>query len=305
MRRGTVLAFQIVFTLAALRGIADADPIDYSYLLDTALFGFLNQRDLGNSCGDLAGFGCGPTAAVNSFFFLQNQCPDVYGHKLIPEVSEDLNSDGRIDAYDGLIAAARTLATDKYMNTCCNKTTFRNDFFFGKQKYIEDRVPGRTTYQVYDDPALNTLDPNGNFPPDHLPPGYVAAPPSPQFLSKELRDHEDIEVLLRWFDNGDHGHYVTIVGLDWTDKDMNGVISPDDGPANIVLVDPDGGILKTRALFQRDNGSLYLINAAGLEFDLSFAVSESPIVPEPASWTLVATGLISFLIQRQRQRVVQ
>jgi hypothetical protein len=40
----------------------------------------------------------------------------------------------------------------------------RNNFVSGKEKYINQKAPNSTVFQAMDDPALNKLDPNGNFP---------------------------------------------------------------------------------------------------------------------------------------------
>src|SRR5688572_14959976 len=96
---------------------AAAAAIDYSASENAADFGHLRQADL-DGCGNLANEGCGPSAAVNSFLFLQKTYPDVYGGKLIPGAGADQDNDGDIDEYDGLIAAAEDLA-DNYMATCC------------------------------------------------------------------------------------------------------------------------------------------------------------------------------------------
>jgi hypothetical protein len=287
---------------------AVAGPIDYSASEDAATFGHLRQADLRN-CGTLAGTGCGPTAAANSFLFLESQYPSVYRHTLIPTDPPDLDLNGVIDTYDGLIFAGNSLSLNIYMKTCCNQTTLRDDFFFGKQRYIEDRVPSVTIYEVMDDPALNTLDPNGNFDASNLPPGFHAQAPTPQFLSANLKAGEDIEILLTR-DNGTRltfGHYVTVFGLQWIDHDMDGRISPADGRATLSYIDPAqtaGHQEQMRPLLQRANGLLAIRNeATGVESDIRFAVKESPrpeLVPEPSSLLLVVSGLSVILVLRTR-----
>jgi hypothetical protein len=306
-RAVTLRSLLLILVCLCLVDVVVAGPIDYSALEDASEFGHLRQADLRN-CGNLAREGCGPTAAANSFLFLENQYPGIYRRKLIPTDPPDLDLNGVIDTYDGLIFAGNSLTLNIYMKTCCNHTTLRDDFFFGKQRYIEDRVPGVTVYEIMDDPVLNTLDPNGNFDPNNLPPGYHAQAPTPQFLSANLKTGEDIEILVtRNDETGLHGHYVTVFGLQWIDQDMDGKISPADGRATLSYIDPArtaGDQEQTRTLVQRANGLLALRNEmTGAEFDIRFAVRESPThVPGPPSLLLFVSGISALTLLRRGWR---
>ena len=54
---------------------------------DWTLYGTLDQHNVDPVFGDVS---CGPTSAVNSFVYLQNKYPDIYGESLV----EDSNNDG-------------------------------------------------------------------------------------------------------------------------------------------------------------------------------------------------------------------
>ena len=199
--------------------------------------------------------------------------------------------------YDGLIATAHDLASN-YMSTCCNNTTFRTDLASGKSKYLETHAKNATVYEVMDDPELDMLDSVVWDTDDPaLPVNYKASKPTPQWLSANLKSGEDIEILISR-DNGQgitFGHYVTVTQLKWTDHDTKGTpgkIDDADGAATLSFIDPAGpalGAEVTRTLKQRANGLLYIVNAAGLETDIRFAVKESPR-PKPSVPTGASTN---------------
>jgi hypothetical protein len=90
---------------------AAATPVVVKYGVDPTGaqdYGKLLQKDLPgcgaeDGVGDLAGSGCGPSAAVNSFVYLQNKYSSIYGKKLVPELDRnmpinDRDGDGDVDA---------------------------------------------------------------------------------------------------------------------------------------------------------------------------------------------------------------
>src|SRR5262245_45155447 len=74
--------------------------------LDPTKYGDLDQHD--TNCGNVA---CGPTAAVNSFKFLQEVYPHIYDNLLIPHTA------GNTD-YEDMIDTANMLGTVMFMDTC-------------------------------------------------------------------------------------------------------------------------------------------------------------------------------------------
>src|SRR2546423_13866432 len=98
---------------------------------------------------------CGPTAAVNSFVFLQNKYPDIYGMELTG------------DTYDSWMGTANELLDQHYMDCDCGRDgsgTTIEDFISGKQKYLNDFAPGTTEVhsENFHDPA-NPLKPTWQF----------------------------------------------------------------------------------------------------------------------------------------------
>jgi hypothetical protein len=248
-------------------------------LTTQAAFGNLNQHDV-PGCGD---FACGPTAAVNSFVFLQNKYPSIYDTSLVPHIAGNT-------PYQDEVAAAQALQSPNYMNcTACNGGTLLNDFINGKRKWIEDHVPGKT---VYKDSAQS------NWP----------------FLYNELNAMEDVELLVGFYDaNGNRigGHYVTLSSFHWVDQNMDGIINGNE-TATIDFVDPDNGQNKVQRLFSQSAAGQYSLTTdygvGGVigttpvaTTGINWAISESP-VPEPASIVLFVLGSCGLVRYRRRFR---
>jgi hypothetical protein len=167
--------------------------------------------------------GCGPTAAVNSFIFLQNKYPDIYDHKL---VASDSQAD-MVKVVDDLIDLDKG-----YMVTDCKADgTYYAAFITGKQKYIEDKVPGKTVYNARVWFAWDTALGGDK-------PAYVTdqTAPTAAWMLKEVQDGEDVEILL---DSTGFQHYVTVTGFTWFDANDDGKVDP--GEYSIDFVDPKGG----------------------------------------------------------------
>lgn len=185
------------------------------------------------------------------------------------------------------------------------------DFYFGKEKFIESHSPGHTTYQAMQDPALEQLASDGAFHGPFYPPGVEGQAPTPQFLSQSLKSNQDIEILATRDDGRELtlGHYVTVVGLQWVDTNMDGMIDASEG-AQLTIIDPSQPVtdqVQTRPLFQDSDGLLYIINPTTQKrTDIRLAVDESPITdsvgaPEPSTLILVATGFVGLTGARLRR----
>jgi len=268
-----------VVTVLAFVGSAHAEVYDVEKCLPQ--YGTLDQDDIPG----FGGVACGPTAAVNSFVYLQNRYPSVYDNSLVPAQGADLDGDLDVDFYDDMIAVAQTLGGAAYMNTIANNTTFHDDFIWGKEQYIEAMVPGMTVYEAQDQWVWN----------NHPMPAYVTQTfPLWEFLYYELVDCEDVEVLISWADGG---HFITLTSFHWNDIDGDLIVDFGEG-AWIDFIDPCTGAYNTAGIWQNDLGMI-------LETDytsgatLTMAVSESPI-PEPATMGLLALGGLGLLIRRRR-----
>jgi hypothetical protein len=147
-------------------------------------YGQLKQSDIAN-CPNEA---CGPAAAVNSFVYLQNMYPKVYGSKLV-------GIDPSNPPLHWQKLAGDRLASDDYMGSCCNQGTSMEKFIGGKEKYIEERAPGVTTYMAQMDRDWDKTKSGGKD-----KPGYVqdATVPSVDWLQREIDHGEDVELLITY-----------------------------------------------------------------------------------------------------------
>lgn len=278
---GRLSTLAVTVVLGSLAASVHAAPT-FDVEIPDRLFGHLKQN-LVPGCGAVA---CGPTATVNSFVFLQNQYPEIYGNKLIP----DTNKNGKVDESE-MIEAASALTT--LMGCCLPDGTDVKNFLPGKMKYIEGdstanpplagKAPGVTVYQSRTDPIW-------------------------QFLVDELKAGEDVELSIGLYDAAGKrigGHAVTLTRFKWTDTNMDNVIGLREG-AQIFFIDPSDGVNKSAGIFNVGStietdflsGEQFL-NQTVASGRIELAVSESPI-PEPDVILLLLTGLLGLLANRQR-----
>ena len=296
------------------------EGVDYTILKDPLLYGNLDQDDIPPPSGQ---FMCGPTAAVNSFKYLENAYPAIYGNSLVPigaSGGNDLDGDGNVDSYDDMIAVAQTIgdqpppvapAVPQYMNTKQvlggpgGSGTWDDMFIYGKHKYIEAMLPNMTLYEAQLKPAWAWPGIPAR-PVDEVPP--IAKPawvqhntqPDGIFLYNELNDCEDVEILivdLPW------GHYLTVTGLSWVDANSDGLIQGGEN-AKVFYIDPVTGLPGFSNIGGQVNPGDPIFVAYGVfqNAQLVMTVSESPI-PEPASAMLLVIGLPALIWRRRiRQR---
>jgi hypothetical protein len=244
----------------------------YDKQWDPGLYGGLDQHS--THCADLA---CGPASAVNSFVFLQNMYPEIYGNSLAG------------DNYETWVDTANKLLDPHYMDCDCgNGGTTIDNFISGKENYLNDVVPGTTIVHFQ-----NLFD--------------VTNPIKPtwQFLYDELVRGQDIEILVGFYDetgrNG--GHYVTVSGFYFSDTSGDGEIQADDETATLFYVDPDDGNAHNSTLGMK-NGFLDLMGYSD-KYDtyIEAAVAESPVpVPEPLTLSFFVAGLVGTAMLRGRKK---
>jgi len=220
---------------------------------------------------------CGPTAAVNSFVYLQNKYPGIYDQKLVPPGV-------------GMVGVAQTLGGAGYMNTIANQTTYHDDFIWGKMTYIEQKVPGVTVYEAQD--QWNWTNPN------RIKPAWVqSVSPQWQFLYNELVACEDVEILISWSGGG---HYVTLSSFHWNDVDND--LAIDNGEeAWIDFIDPGTGAYGRANIWQSSLGGNIETSLVGGSW-ISVAVSESPI-PEPLTLLAIGSALATLAGYIRRRRL--
>jgi hypothetical protein len=238
-----------------------------------ANFGQLNQSE--TTCSSN---GCGATAAVNGFWFLQQQYPATFDHSLVPQSKPD-------DENADMAKVANKLAGASYMNTQVD--TAIAYFIYGKDKYLSEVSKGKIKI------AVQTKEP-WNGPPGKAPPYVQNVTPTPVFLFSELKNKEAVEVLLSYNSGG--GHYITVTGIDYQPTDAGGA-------GTLSFVDPShptlpGQVASTLKISQsaKDGVISGVYKPFGTDemhnFTITFAEGESP-TPEPETWLLLLAGFVS------------
>lgn len=268
----------ILLAVPLLTGLP-AEAKVFSKFLDADKFGQLDQAKTGCKAT-----GCGPTAAVNSFMFLQNSYPDVYGEKLIPPTTA-----GQAPTEADLIKVANKVGSD-FMKSCTpcgpNDGTYIEDFIVGKRDYLESVAPGKTRYQAQ-------IDITWRFGTDKEPadaankgaakPAFVtdATKPTLDFLYRNIDHGEDVELFLG-------GHYITLTGIEYDDATNLG---------KIAFIDPLGGA-KSQSKITGITGGFITLDYE-TSSSVFAAVVESP-VPEPGAWVLLLSGVGVILFRVRR-----
>jgi hypothetical protein len=252
--------------------------------IDPSMYGDLDQDNV-PAMGDCA---CGPTSVVNSFVYLQNEAPNVYGNGqgLVPYA-------GLAPTQAEQAAVATTLQGAGYMDATGG--TYIEDFIFGKVKYLEDNYPGKTRYA-----AQVSLDwregpkPMGatDWPThaeEHPQPDWVQdeTPASLAFIYEQIKDREDVEIFIG---GGVGAHYLTVTGITYDDATNTGSLS---------YIDPADGMAATSDILGLDMGRIKFEYNGRMDALIFHAVSESPI-PEPAAIALLVIGLVGLCALRRR-----
>lgn len=295
----SVASVATLFLVTALHWSPAAAVTIRDISLDHTKFGNLDQDDV-PVCKDDNGnsFSCGPTAAVNSFVWLQNRYPDTYGNKLIEKSTMDHDGDGDVDSYDDLIETAIQLSDPKYMScAACTGGTTINNFINGKKKWIEERVPGKSSY---DDQNVHA---SGSY-------------PTWRFIYDSLLAGGDLEMLIGFYDTDPAtpqrlgGHYLTVTSFHWRDLDMDDIIDIGEGltdgtNAQIDFIDPATGMRVFSDIFQNSlNGPIGM--SYGIGGDVDITVIESAVyenISEPGTLAIVvSTGLFWAGFRRCRRQ---
>jgi len=295
---GKVICATVLIAVAVVF-VSPTSAALYSILKNQQLYGTLNQNQIPNG----GQYMCGPTAAVNSFVYLEKAYPATYGRSLVP----DTIANGVYDLQE-LIAAAQTVASPANMNTKAvlqggggGAGTWDDMFIFGKRNYIEANLPNQTVYAAQLKSQWAWLG-NPPRPADEVPgiakPAWVQDQTQPDgiFLYNELNDCEDVEILIV---DGDFGHYLTVTGLVWNDVNNDLLIQ---GAENATLhyIDPATGLAAVSPIGgQNVAGDPVRINYGLYPMaELVMTVSESPI-PEPATLSLLVVGGAGLLRKKR------
>jgi len=278
------LAASLLCLAFALPGHAKLIEVE----LDADLFGRLDQQT--TACPNTS---CGPSAAINSFVFLQNRYPDLYDHKLVPSTTAAPGGGPGVPSLDDQKNAAEVLGGVPYMGTCvaCGATgTYVEDFILGKRDYIEAKVPGKTIYHAqighkWRETIEETDDTPAGTHPMTPKPDFVQdeRPPELPFLAAELKKGQDIELFMF---GPDGAHYITLTGLSFDDTTNQGTMK---------FVDPWGGEIGSATILGLSDGFIHTNYTLGSDGEdamgfVGSAIIESP-VPEPARIALLLLGL--------------
>ena len=259
--RKTCTSVSLMFMVGCLFLAPVANAEFWNFQKPADWYGQLNQN-LVPDWGDVA---CAPTAAVNSFDYLQFHYPGHYGTLLVP----DSDGDGNVhNDPDDLINVVQTLGQPAYMDTIANNGTYWWDFVWGKYDYLELVAPGRTVYEAQD-----AFDWAGSG--EVRPVWDVPTNPTPEFIYGQLSDCEDVELFLMT-ESG--GHAVTLSSWQWDTVAQSGLMD---------YIDPWTGAMGVSSIWM-DAGRLETDYFGGTSSWIQGAVSES--VPEPI--TLVMLGCV-------------
>ncbi len=254
MKNDARLAASVVVLVAMvlLQTPVAGAPIEVA--LDPNKFGKLDQKD--TKCGAV---GCGPTAAVNSFTYLQTAFPSAYPTPLVPAGQD--------------VAVADSLAD--LMGCCGAGGTSIENFILGKRTYVESKDPGATKYGAEISGTWN-----GAGKPDFVHQNATAADLL-GFIERELRAGEDVEISIA---NAGVGHFLTLTGVTFEDETRQ--------RGQLAFIDPIGGKPGTTDFRIDANGEIRTTYILGAQIAfVRHAVSESP-VPEASTLAVLAAGVV-------------
>ena len=228
----------------------------------TAAFGTVNQANVppGNGVNS-----CAPTATMNSFTWLANAYPGVYGNTLM-------------GGQANWQAAAALLAGPAYMKTSAITGTSLDDWATGKAAYLNNFAPGKTTFAGMS--GVGVVAGQG---------WLQGANPTANFLLQQLQQGEDIEIGIT--KPASIGHVLTVTGISWNDANNNMVFDAGD-TLTLNTIDPANPGVNTPLPLTA--GGLLGVGGAYNGYSLSVAMAESP-VPE-ASTTISAALMLGFTL---------
>jgi outer membrane autotransporter protein len=234
--RKTLATMAVLSLLLLTVGISPAAAMLYEAGNDYNSYGHVIQT----AVPDIGPSACCPTSAINSFTYLQNQFPSVYGNRLASNPPT--------------IADVQTIAGPNYMNTDASGTTDPNGIW-GRYLYLESRAPFQTHYScqvaIQDGLPLEVdhIDSRGLWPLNRPYPTFMAnspgavAVPTWQFLYENLQRQADVGVRITFITSDGSlagAHCLTLNAFSFDDKNNNGIIEKEQGElGSVSFVDPE------------------------------------------------------------------
>ncbi|HVM61994.1 MAG TPA: PEP-CTERM sorting domain-containing protein [Verrucomicrobiae bacterium] len=253
-----------------------------TYTIDetaTASFGTIDQNSVPPGNGAMS---CVPTATMNSFIWLQNAYPSIFGN--------DLGGFPVLQGGQGSWqAAAALLASTNYMNTSAINGTTMAGWIGGKVAYLNAFSPVSMVFTGMDtmSVARPAWDQNAN--------------PTVNFLLGQLQDGEDVELGI-WPIDKTIGHALTLTGLTWNDTDNSHTFTAPD-TLTLDTIDPEQPGVDTVLTLEPGNaGNPMTVSNTDpnyANYGVYVALAES--IPEPATWSLVALAVSTLIISRRRR----
>ena len=273
LARVWAVSWMVPAMLVGTGPLACLEAITITETADATLFGHLDQA--ATSCPLM---GCGATAAVNSFVYLQNKYPATFTTPLVPTAGATMTQ-------ADMVAVSNDLA--QRMGIGAEGTSIER-FILGKMEYLEAKNKGRTKYAAQLTLAWASTVPKPDFVKDRTPPTL-------SFIASEIRAGEDVEAFLA---GPDGRHFITLTGVSYDDQSNTGTLT---------FIDPLGGKDTTASITGVDANQLahvkYQIGGKLQEFVIAHVVSESPVpTPEPSTLVLLGAGLGAGLIARRRRK---
>lgn len=283
-----------------------ASPVSaaiYNVSLDISKFGYLGQSDI-PLFGAVAS---APVAATNSFVYLQNLYPAIYGSGL---TGGDLAS---------WAVTAELLSKPLYMDTIANQTTYNRDAVFGMMEYMNQNAPAPNGFRgevvIVDDQDWTVARPQ--------PSGVQSIFPTWQSLYSSLSRRE-APILDVFFPTlPDKRRSVTLTSFHWNDMDNDLWIDfSEDGV--IDFIDPLDPANDTKTAPKRKYGKIYQEalppgsqGTSRLRFEflsdgfspfssdeafISMAFVARDPIPEPGSMAIWCLGGVAGWRWRRRRR---
>jgi hypothetical protein len=257
-----------IITAWASSGFAQTN-INYDIDLGGLGYGHIVQTTAGIINGNVA---CGPTAAINSFFFLQTY----YG-------ISGLGPNNGLLTLANATNAVNELGVDMGLNVGGVSDL---GFISGKTNYLN-------AHGIY--PNIISVEWQS------VAVGGII--PTWSWIFDQLAATQDVEVGFSWIGQSG-GHWVTATSFHFADANGNGTIDSGE-TAQLDFIDPWDGNYHTGTLSMTNNyldvyysGGAANNGAWGL---IDIAVAESP-VPEPNAATLLLAGIVGLLINYRRSK---